>query len=213
VLELDPVRLVEDYAQRVLGALTDLLPNVRSGLEEYAKYLRHSPTAQDTALFDKLYEFSKGDYHYIVVDSAPTGQMIRLFKTLSMVEGWFEFLEGLAKKRKELSDFMGRKDEVFELVKERRQKLVELSNLLKEKAIVFAVANEEPLSLQEVELLQRELKGFSLFGVLNRWKGVQTEFLKVKEVQKPYGLDGLRFVDVKSLLEVVNSACLKIPEG
>lgn len=133
-LELSAERLVEEYTERVLNSLQDLLPHVRSGLKEYAKYLKHSPTALETAILDHLLDLCQ-DYAYVVVDSAPTGQMLRLFETAHMVKGWFDFLTRLAKEREKVQAFMGKRDSLLSLIEERKSRVERLLNILREKKL------------------------------------------------------------------------------
>lgn len=201
-LELSAEKLVEEYAQRVLNTLTDLLPSVSFGLKEYSKHLKHSPTALESAVLDRLVELC-GDHAFIVVDSAPTGQMLRLFETAHMIRSWFEFLFRLAKERHRVESFMGREDPLLALIEERRKKLEALLTILKEKTLIFAVANEERLSLQEMEQIMSRLKDFRVFPVLNRWRGMEWNGIRVGCVEEPYGLEGLKKLDVKGILDFI----------
>lgn len=203
-VELSAEDLVENYAGRVLGALNDLLPSVSSGLREYARHLKHSPTALESAVLDRLVELCK-DYAFVVVDSAPTGQMLRLFETAHMVKSWFEFLHRLAKERHRVEKFMGREDPLPALIEERRKKLETLLAILREKTLIFAVANEERLSLQEMEQIISKLKDFNVYPVLNRWQRMEWEGIKVGYVEEPYGLEGLKRIDVSKLVELLSS--------
>lgn len=201
-LELSAEDLVESYTQRVLSNLGDLLPHLRSGLKEYSKYLRHSPTALETAVLDYLLDLTK-EYFYVVVDSAPTGQMLRLFETAHMVKGWFMFLYKLAKDRERLEAFMGRKDSLLELIINRKRRIEELLDLLKQKSLIFAVANEEPLSLQEAEHIEKSLKFLKVYKVINRWRSMEGDFIKIPQGECPYGIEALKKLKVEPLVESI----------
>ncbi|MCS6998646.1 MAG: TRC40/GET3/ArsA family transport-energizing ATPase [Aquificaceae bacterium] len=201
-VELSAEGLVEEYAQRVLGAVGELLPSISSGLKEYTKHIKHSPTALETVVLDRLVELCN-EYPFLVVDSAPTGQMLRLFETAHMVRGWFEFLFRLAKERQKVERFMGREDNLLRLIEERRRKLETLESILREKAVIFAVANEERLSIQEMETLRERLKNFRVYPLLNRWLGMEWKGPKVGWVKEPYGLEGLKRVEVGEILELL----------
>ncbi len=203
-VELEGERLVEEYAKRVLEAISGLTPSVRRGLMAYAEYLRLSPTALETAMLDRLVDFIMEGYEYIMVDSAPTGQLIRLFKSLQAVRGWFELLRRVAKERQKVEAFMGREDRLLKIVEERRKRLEFLSEVLSKKGILFAVAREEPLSLEEASRLEKELKGYiEVRRVINCWRSMEGNFLKVEEVEKPYGLEGLKRISAAGLVDAI----------
>lgn len=201
-LELSAERLVEEYTERVLNSLQDLLPHVRSGLKEYAKYLKHSPTALETAILDHLLDLCQ-DYAYVIVDSAPTGQMLRLFETAHMVKGWFDFLTRLAKEREKVQAFMGNRDSLLSLIEERKSRVERLLNILREKSLVFAVANEEPLSLEEAQEIKRSLRDMKVYIVLNRWRSMEGDFIKVQEAERPYGIEALESLRVEEIVGFV----------
>ncbi len=199
-IEMRAEALVENYAEKVLSTLTELLPTVRYGIREYAKYIRHSPTAQETAVLDKILDYCQ-EFPYVVVDSAPTGQMLRLFETLHMVKGWFDFLRQVAKERYKVERFMGREDNLPKLIEERREKLQNLANILREKTTVFAVANEEPLSLQEAQDIRNKLKDIEVQLLINRWHSMECDCIKIPEVEKPYGFYTLEKIPVNLILD------------
>ncbi|MDW8066233.1 MAG: TRC40/GET3/ArsA family transport-energizing ATPase [Aquificaceae bacterium] len=203
-IELSAENLVEEYAKRVLTALGELLPSFSQGLLEYASYLKHSPTALDTAVLDKLVDFCQ-EYQYVVVDSAPTGQMLRLFETSHAVSAWVEHLRKLAKERNKVERFMGRQDRILSLIESRKEKLKTLESILKEKTVIFAIANEEPLSLQEMEAIRERLKAFRVYPVINRWKTLNFQGIKVQEVEKPYGVERLKKLNLEDLLKLLEN--------
>lgn len=201
-VELDARALVEEYAQRVLSALGELLPSVSSGIREYARYLKSSPTAQETAVLDRLLDYCQ-EFTYVVVDSAPTGQMLRFFETAHMVEGWYGFLHRVAKERHKVESFMGREDKLIGLIQNRKERLETLIHVLREKALVFAVANEEPLSLQEAKEIREKLRDMKVYTVINRWHSMECDCIKVPETERPYGLEALEGFRVEEIVEFV----------
>ncbi len=201
-IELDAQALAEQYAQKVLSALGELLPSVSSGIREYAKYLKSSPTAQETAVLDRLLDYCQ-EFTYVVVDSAPTGQMLRFFETAHMVEGWYAFLHKVAKERHKVESFMGREDKLIGLIQNRKERLETLLHVLREKALVFAVANEEPLSLQEAKEIRERLRDMRVYMVLNRWHSMECDCIKVPETERPYGLEALEGFRVEEIVEFV----------
>jgi arsenite-transporting ATPase len=198
-IELDASRLVEEYTDRVLSALTDILPRVRSGIREYVKYLKNSPTALETAVLDRIVDYCM-EFPSVIVDSAPTGQMLRLFETAHMVGGWFEFLKKVAEERGKVEAFMGRRDGLSELIEDRRKRLDTLVKIFREKTVVFAVANEEPLSMQEARDIENRLKDMRVQLVLNRWKSMECDCIKIPEQERPYSIESLRRLPVEELV-------------
>ncbi len=201
-IELSAQELVEKYTKRVISALGDFLPNVKAGLKEYSQYIKHSPTALETVVLDHLLDLSQ-DYAYIVIDSAPTGQMLRLFETAHMVSGWFNFLSRLAKERQKVQTFMGKEDDFHKIIEERKQRIENLLNLLREKGIIFAIANEEPLSLKEAQDIQEALRDMKVYKVINRCKSMEGDFIKIPSLESPYGIENLKNLKVEPLLEFI----------
>lgn len=201
-VELDAEALVEEYAQRVISSLGDLLPSVYSGIREYARYLKSSPTALETAVLDRLVDYFE-EFPFVVVDSAPTGQMIRLFDTAHMVSGWFEFLRKAVQERARVEAFMGRKERLSELLEKRREKLHRLMEVFRDKTVVFAVFNEEPLSMQEAQMIKDRLSHLKVYMVLNRWKSMECECIKVPQAERPYGMEALERLQVEDLVEAL----------
>lgn len=203
-LELHAEKLVQAYAERVAGAIGEIVPSVRSGLQAYLPYLTNSPTALETAVLDRLVDFFHM-FEFVVVDMAPTGQMLRLFRTANIVRGWFEFLHKVALERHKLEQFMGREDRVLDLILDRKVRLETLLSVLKERSVVFAVANEEPLSLQETSQIINSLSDMRVYPLLNRWTGMEWSGLKVSLYDKPYGIERLRKMDLEHVLRVLLS--------
>lgn len=198
-VELDAGMLVEEYANKVISSLANLLPNVRSGIKEYTRYLKNSPTALETAVLDRLLDYCM-DFSYVVVDSAPTGQMLRLFETAHMVSQWFEFLRRMAKEKAKVEAFMGRQDELLKLIDQRKSRIGTLLNVFKEGSIVFAVANEEPLSLQEAREIGKKLKDMKVHLVINHWKSMKCDCIRIPEYERPYGIELIKGINVEEIV-------------
>lgn len=166
--ELSAEKLVEKYSKKVLYALKEVIPTLSSGLEEYTKQLRYSPTALETALLDRLVDYFEEPFDFIILDSTPTGQMVRLFYTMCSLENWFSFLEKVAEEKQKLESFMGRNNSIIELLRSRKERARKLIRVLREKAIVFAVINEDPLSIEEGDSLRKYLRDFKVYNVISR---------------------------------------------
>jgi arsenite-transporting ATPase len=201
--ELLAEELVEKYSKKVLLALKETIPTLSSGLEEYARQLKHSPTALETALLDRLVDYFEEPFDFIIIDNAPTGQMVRLFYTMNSLENWFSFLEKVAEEKQKLENFMGRKNNLIELLRSRKNRVKKVISVLREKAIVFAVTNEDPLSMEEGDSLQKHLRNFKVYKVINRCSLEKTPFLKVPYLENPFGIENLRKLHIDHLLKVI----------
>ncbi|SNZ11139.1 ArsA family ATPase [Hydrogenobacter hydrogenophilus] len=203
--ELSAEELVEKYSNKVLSALKEVIPTLRSGLEEYTKQLRYSPTALETALLDRLVDYFEEPFDFIILDSAPTGQMVRFFYTMNSLENWFSFLEKIAEEKQKLESFMGRKDSLIELLRSRKERVKKVIKVLREKAIIFAVTNEDPLSIEEGDSLQKHLRDFKVYKVINRCRLEETPSLKIPYLENPFGIENLRKLRIDDLVKVIVS--------
>ncbi|MGC8852920.1 MAG: ArsA family ATPase [Hydrogenobacter sp.] len=202
VEELSAEDLVEEYTKKALSVIKEMIPTLSSALEEYAKQLKHSPTALETALLDRLVDYFDGNFEFIVIDSAPTGQMVRLFYTMRSIEKWFSFLEKVAQERQKLENFMGRKDNLLELIRDRKDRVEKLMKVLKEKAVIFAVMNEDKLSAQEADSIQKHLQNFRVYKVINKCSSLKESTIGVPYVENPYGIENLKKLPVEDILRL-----------
>jgi len=201
-VELDAQTLAENYVRRVLKSLEELVSkSVLEGAKKFASLISSSPTSLETAIFDKLAELLP-EYKYVVLDFAPTGQVLRFFNSLQMVDEWLDFLVKLAEKQREIDRFMGRERSLPKLLKERSEKIKLLVETLKTKGLLYAVAREEPLSLQEAEMLEKN--GFiKTKRVINCSSSQDQDALKIPQVENPYGIENLQTFPIEGLLSLV----------
>ncbi len=197
-VELDAQKIAESYVKRVLKSLEETLPkSVLEGAKKFASLISSSPTSLETAVFDRLCELLP-QYEYVVLDFAPTGQILRFFSSLQMVDEWLNFLVKLGEKQKEIDRFMGRERSLPKLLKDRSEKVKFLVQTLKTKGLLYAVAREEPLSMQEAELLKRN--GFIKTKiVINCCSNAHAEYLCIPKVETPYGVENLKKLPVETL--------------
>lgn len=204
IVELNAEKLARDYTDSVLRNMEGFIhEKAYQGLKKLAQHISSSPTAVETAVLDKLSQIMREDYHYLVLDFAPTGQMLRLFKTFHLVKEWMDALLKLSKDREKVDRFMGRERDMTKILTERKEKVEFLIRTLKERGILFAIANEDRLSLEEAERLREELSFMRCYTVINKWEKMEGNFLKVAHSQKPYGVEGLRELGIDHILSVV----------
>ncbi len=196
-VELDAQSLAQEYVERVLESLEDVLsPSALEGAKRFASLISSSPTSLETAVFDRLCELLP-QYEYVVLDFAPTGQVLRFFGSLNLAQEWLEFLVRLSQRQEQIDRFMNRKRNLPQLLKERLQKVKLLSEILKEKGLLFAVAREEPLSLQEADTLEKNTF-IKAKRVINCAEG-ETKELGIPKVEEPYGLENLKKIPIEKL--------------
>jgi len=86
-IEIDPDMASEEYRERIVGPLRDLLDEKNL---EIIKEQLNSPCVEEVAAFDKFIEFMDDPgYDVVVFDTAPTGHTIRL---LELPSGWTDTL-------------------------------------------------------------------------------------------------------------------------
>jgi len=87
-IEIDPDTASEEYRERIVGPLRDLLDE--KNLQTIKEQL-NSPCVEEVASFDKFIEFMDDpQYDVVIFDTAPTGHTIRL---LELPGGWAETLQ------------------------------------------------------------------------------------------------------------------------
>lgn len=157
--EVHAHRRIAQIMDDAAGAVPrEVLPAVRTHLERAVQ----SPGTVEAALLDRLGEFveavgveapSPGGFDGLVVDSAPTGHMLRLLTLPDVMSGW---IEGLARAREGHRDtdrmFAGMlgsdadaPDPLLDRLHARRDRMVRLRTRLRSDAAVHLVVVPEPL--------------------------------------------------------------------
>ena len=159
-------RIVADAAESVPR---EVLPAVRAHLERAVT----SPGTVEAALLDRLAELVAqvpGEFDRLVVDSAPTGHMLRLLTLPDLVAPW---IEGLARSREQARDadrmfagMLGHRaddpDPLLERLHARRDRMAALRARLRADAAVHLVVVPERLVWAET---QRALAALDEAGI------------------------------------------------
>ena len=210
-------RRIEEITADAEQALPrEVLPAVRRHLTRATD----SPGTVESALLDRLTELVGqvgSDWDELVVDSAPTGHMLRLLSLPALLAPW---IEGLARQREKArgidrmaAGLLGRADEepdpLLKRLHARRARLENLRSRLQEEALVHLVVVPERLPLTETLRAAETLGETGLrlgsvvvnrvvpdaeTGVLARRRRQQEEVLA--ELRERFGESGLVWVPV-----------------
>jgi len=196
---LDPAHSLSGILKTSVGSnITQVPPNLYA-VELDAQSLARGyvdRVSLETAVFDKLSELLP-QYEYVVLDFAPTGQVLRFFDSLNLVQEWLEFLVRLSQRQEEIDRFMNRKRNLPQLLKERLQKVKFLAETLREKGLLFAVVRQEPLALQEAQMLEKNT--FIKTKRVINCSEEATEGLSIPRVEDPYGIENLKKIPIEKL--------------
>ncbi|MQA87149.1 MAG: AAA family ATPase [Streptosporangiales bacterium] len=149
-------RVAQVYEDAAEALPRDVLPAVRRHLAHAAS----SPGMVESALADRLAELLgavPGEWERLVVDSAPTGHLLRMLNLPALLTPW---VEGLVRQRERtrgvdrmLAGLAGRNDEkpdpLLERLRARRARLAETERRLREDATVHLVLLPERVPLAE----------------------------------------------------------------
>lgn len=156
-------------AQIEADAAVALPPQVRPAVREHLARAVDSPGTVESALLDRLGELIEqvpARYDRLVVDSAPTGHMLRLLTMPELLTPW---IEGLARQRERargtdrmVAGLLGRKEEPDPLLvrlHRRRERMAGLRDRLRTDATVHLVVVPERMvwaeTLRAVDALDR----------------------------------------------------------
>ncbi len=202
-VELSAEKLSQEYTRRVFEGIKSLLsPKAQDGFLRLSQIVSFSPTSLETAVFDRVIDFFN-HYPFVVLDFAPTGNMLRFFQSVQTLKEWLLALLELSKKKERVDMFMGRESPLVELIQRRLEKVQTFYEVLKERAIIFAVANPEELSLKEAQAILDSFKDLKAYLVINKWRGEDLEGLRVPFKEELYGLESLRKLDVSQILSIL----------
>ena len=176
ILELDPNKEVKEYIQNVSKTTKELIsPSSYEMLDNYYKIVQESGVAQESALFDKLIKIITQDeiFDHIIIDTAPTGHTLRLFKMPKNLKNWSEFLLRQREKNSNLQNIIGNiegKDILKDNLENRHLTYLKFLNMLKDanKCAIIFIINPEILSINETKRAIEELKkeDIKLFAII-----------------------------------------------
>ncbi|WP_344970267.1 ArsA family ATPase [Salinactinospora qingdaonensis] len=174
------VRTILDDAQEALPR--EVMPAVRRQLHHAAA----GPGMAESALTDRLIDLIErvpGDWDRLVVDSAPTGHLLRMLDLPSLLTPW---VQGLARQRERAvsaerrasgpltagaggaADATSADDPLLQRLHERRHRLSSAAGRLREDALVRLVLTPRRMVLAETERAAQHLRegGFHLGPVI-----------------------------------------------
>lgn len=168
----------EDQARRRVAEITEdarhAVPvEVLPAVERHLRRAAESPGTVESALLERLTELVEQvgtDWDRLVVDSAPTGHMVRLLSLPALLTPW---IEGLARQRERargadrlLAGMVGGErdapDPLLERLRARRERLERLHERLRADALVHLVLVPEQLPLAETLRTAETLTGAGL---------------------------------------------------
>lgn len=166
ILELNPQKEVKEYVENVSKATKELIsPNSYEMLDNYYKIVKESAIAQESAMFDKLIKIISEDtnFDHIIIDTAPTGHTLRLFKMPKNLKIWSELLLKQREKNSNLQNIIGNiegKDILKDNLENRHLRYSKFLNILKDnnQCAILLVLNLEKLPINETLRAIEELQ-------------------------------------------------------
>lgn len=162
-VEIDAEKVAERYIAEVredLFAFVD--PAVRPAIDRHLELARHGAGTLESALLDRLADhiaLQPSLYDRIVVDTAPTGHMLRLLAMPEVLERWIQGLvrqrEGVQGMDRMLANMVGESperdepDRVLARLRTQRERLTSLRHRLTHDAVLHAVLIPERLPIEE----------------------------------------------------------------
>ncbi len=162
-VEIDADAVAGRYIASVradLHAVVD--PVVRPTIERHLELARSGAGTLESALLDRLGDLialQPDSYERIVVDTAPTGHMLRLIAMPDVLERWIQGLvrqrEGVQGMDRMLANMVGEDsargehDPILERLRRQRERLTTLRHRLADDAVLHAVMIAERLPIEE----------------------------------------------------------------
>lgn len=152
--EIDSIAEVRAYTEQVAKDAKQFISAASySLLESYYDNVAQSGVAQESALFDKLIRIiTQEQWEHIVIDTAPTGHTLRLFKLPLTLQQWSKTLLSQQEKSHNLEGIIGHLEgnPLKDRLEERYLLYSQFNNLLhSESAGIIFVLNPESLPIEE----------------------------------------------------------------
>lgn len=163
LLEINPSIEARDYTRQVAED-TKKFVSAHSYhlLENYFANVAQSHAAQESALFDRLIKIiTKEEWEHIVIDTAPTGHTLRLFKLPLTLQEWSKTLLNQQEKSRNLENIIGHLpgNSLKERLEERHVLYTKFNNMLHtQQTGIILVLNPDTLSIEETTRAIDELK-------------------------------------------------------
>ena len=161
-VEIDAERVAATYVESVRRDLHRVVAReVRPAVDRHLDLAREGAGTLDSALLDRLTDLialQPVTYDRIVIDTAPTGHMLRLLAMPDVLERWIQGLvrqrEGVQGMDRMLANMVGESSErevdpVLDRLRHQRERLAALRHRLAHDALLHAVMIPERLPIEE----------------------------------------------------------------
>jgi arsenite-transporting ATPase len=161
-VEIDAARVAVAYVEEVRRDLHRVVAReVRPAIDRHLDLAREGAGTLDSALLDRLTDLialQPTTYDRIVIDTAPTGHMLRLVAMPDVLERWIQGLvrqrEGVQGMDRMLANMVGESperedDPVLDRLRRQRERLTALRHRLAHDALLHAVMIPERLPIEE----------------------------------------------------------------
>ena len=161
-VEIDAERVAISYVESVRRDLHKVVAReVQPAVDRHLDLAREGAGTLDSALLDRLTDLialQPSVYDRIVIDTAPTGHMLRLIAMPDVLERWIQGLvrqrEGVQGMDRMLANMVGEsperdEDPVLDRLRRQRERLTSLRHRLAHEALLHAVMIPERLPIEE----------------------------------------------------------------
>jgi arsenite/tail-anchored protein-transporting ATPase len=209
-VEIDAERVAGAYVESVRRDLHGVVaPEVRPAVDRHLDLAREGAGTLDSALLDRLADLvalQPAVYDRVVIDTAPTGHMLRLIAMPDVLERWIQGLvrqrEGVRGMDRMLANMVGDTperddDRVLSRLHRQRERLGMLRQRIAHDALLHAVMIPERLPIEETVRALPSLRAVGVHVgcvVINRVlpEGADGEFLAARRRQQEAYLTEIR---------------------